>query len=723
MSTTTDQPRRPSLLAALFTRPPRGPPREWAAAAAGRWAARAGLPRGAAKRVLAGKDGKALLSLPYAAVADAAAGPAEADAVWAALGALKAQAAGGAGEGLKKGGPSPPRRAPSPTRIPSVRTSQFTPAPPPPSTTPLTPDHLGGVDPAALRASLAAWAGWGAPRTLAEAATASRSLDRGLDGRAWAKLCRDCGLLVPGRLDATGADIIFKRVIAGAPGMGGSKGGQAPGRRAPRAAWGCGVGGAPGGAAPPPPPRRLDFPGALVALRAVAAESGRPAGLVLRSVLAGEPLAAAVTRPDAWIKWHDDKDAWTGVYGRGGPSLVDGRPGRAGATPGSGVAGLAALVDRSLRSDVRGTPVPSGPSLRKALAAASGGLGSPSPSPQRVVGAAAAAAAAAAGQSEVGVTPIVHPQQPPVVVAGTPFSATGDRDTFFTPAQQPRFYEGEDDDEEEEEEERVVVEDVRGDDNGLAAGAASPCPPPPPAHLRASVSPSPSPLAHASGCVDLLEGALQAVFAAFALFGAPRQAGAPPASPARSISGRRRSSSVGPPSAACRAAAPAEASVRASWDAGFSARPACAPTPTPPPLPLLDGPRWAKLVREAGLLGPGTGLDSTAADLIFARARAEGVGKAASGTGARRLSYARFKAALRLVAAAAHLPVDSVVDAVLSTGGPGLGLNTTQPDHVKWHDDAALYTGTAAQGGPDVGGGGVDLAALTDRARPWRGAK
>jgi hypothetical protein len=294
--------RRPSLLATLFNRPPRGPVPGWDAGGVMSWAARAGLPRGAAKRVLTGRDGEGLLGLPYAAVAGAAASPAEADCVWRALGDLKARAAAGAGlKARQRLGTTSPASSPDRGRAgpaPSIPSHH-----PPTPLTPLTPDHLGGVDPAALKSALATWASFGAPRTLAEAATASRSLSRGLDGRAWAKLCRDCGLLMAGALDAAGADLIFKKAVAGAPGGGGAA--------APRAAWGCGVGGFRGTAQAPP--RRLDYATTLAALRSVAAHSRRPLGCVLRSVVAGEPALLNTTTPDAWVKWHDDRDAWTGA--------------------------------------------------------------------------------------------------------------------------------------------------------------------------------------------------------------------------------------------------------------------------------------------------------------------------------------------------------------------------------------------------------------------------
>jgi hypothetical protein len=671
--------RRPSLATRLFIREPRGAVADWDVASAARWVARAGVPRAAARRVLAGKTGTQLLALTYAAVAAAAATPAEADAVWAALGDLKARAA------HPVGSPTRARRSPSPVRVRAA----VAPAPPPPPSPPphasLTADDLCGVEPAALASALAAWAGFGAPRTLAEAAAGGgrRLLGRGLDGRAWAKLCRDCGLLVPPALDAAGADIIFARVAAET--AGGGVTGRPAAAPAARRAWACG--GAPATvASTPPPPRRLDFPAALSALRAVAAESGRPLGYVLRSVVAGDPvLDAGCTVPDAFVRWHDDKGTFTGTAARGGPAVRDGAPGRAGAAPGCGAVDAASLVDRSMPADVRGTPVPTAAALRKALAAAElgggGGGGGNSTSPRRRRPAAAGTPTppGAAGTPTAGALPRF--------VVATPFSAAAS-------SRSGGGWEAE-----------VEEEEESGHTRGRRHHAPpSPSPPPPPPHLRGRAGP-PSPPPLTAGPDE--EAALRSVFASFALFGAGGGGGS--------------ASRSGPPSpvkGGGGGGAPAAFNVRASWDCGLGG--ALTPTagggPAMPhhPLPALDGARWAKLVREAGLLGGGGGLDAAAADLIFARARVGG-----SSTAGRRLSYGRFKAALRLVAAAKHVPPSAVVRAVLATGGPALH-GATVPEPVRWHDDLSTYTGTAARGGPDVGSAHVDLAALTDRARPWR---
>ena len=123
---------------------------------------------------------------------------------------------------------------------------------------------------------------------------------------------------------------------------------------------------------------------------------------------------------------------------------------------------------------------------------------------------------------------------------------------------------------------------------------------------------------------------------------------------------------------------------------------------TPSTAPTLDGARFAKLAREAGLLD--ARLDAAATDLIFSRVKPR--------TG-RRIGFPEFEAALQLVAAAKRVEVGAVAAAVVAAGGPRAS-RATAPDAVRWHDDKAGYTGVAAGRG-QVEGARVTLEKLIKR--------
>ena len=137
-------------------------------------------------------------------------------------------------------------------------------------------------------------------------ATADRS---GLDAARFAKLCRDARL-VGKRLPPADVDLVFARAVP--------KGG-----------------------------RRMSFPAFLDALDDVAGRRGVPVAEVAASVLAAAgPAVSGVTRT-GYVRLHDDKAGYTGVYARGGPSP---------AAP-SGAVGLAGVVDRRAPADVRGRAI------------------------------------------------------------------------------------------------------------------------------------------------------------------------------------------------------------------------------------------------------------------------------------------------------------------------------------------------------------------------------
>ena len=86
--------------------------------------------------------------------------------------------------------------------------------------------------------------------------------------------------------------------------------------------------------------RRINFDGFLSALFRIAEKKGQPLEEVVSHILnAGGPTVKC-TKTD-YVKFHDDKSTYTGVYSRGGPTNVD--PSK----------DLSSLLDRS-EADVRG---------------------------------------------------------------------------------------------------------------------------------------------------------------------------------------------------------------------------------------------------------------------------------------------------------------------------------------------------------------------------------
>mmetsp|Transcript_45941 Transcript_45941/g.109395 ORF Transcript_45941/g.109395 Transcript_45941/m.109395 type:complete len:327 (+) Transcript_45941:97-1077(+) len=104
----------------------------------------------------------------------------------------------------------------------------------------------------------------------------------------------------------------------------------------------------------------------------------------------------------------------------------------------------------------------------------------------------------------------------------------------------------------------------------------------------------------------------------------------------------------------------------------------------------MDMQSFAKLCRDASLIGKD--LSIADADLIFASVVPKGH---------RRLEMVWFPHALWHVAERKGIDVEAVVAAVVAiTTGPS--RNATLVDDVRLHDDKDTYTGTHAQGGPDV---------------------
>ena len=142
------------------------------------------------------------------------------------------------------------------------------------------------------------------------------------------------------------------------------------------------------------------------------------------------------------------------------------------------------------------------------------------------------------------------------------------------------------------------------------------------------------------------------------------------------------------------------ASVFAAY-AAFGAPPAPAAAAAPP---TLDSARFAKLVREAGLLGGA--LDAAAVDVAFAKCKPRG---------GRRVGFAAFRGALELLASERGVPAADLSAAVVAAGGPRANA-ATRADAVPLHDDVAAYTGTHARSTGAAGPGGrVSLDALVGR--------
>lgn len=105
--------------------------------------------------------------------------------------------------------------------------------------------------------------------------------DPGLDGARFSKLCKDCGLL-GGGLAPQYVDLVFSK-------------------------------------AKPRDARRMSFDNFLAALALVADHKGQSLARVAVAVVAAAGPALRATK-SSYVKLHDDKSMFTGIYARGGPS-------------------------------------------------------------------------------------------------------------------------------------------------------------------------------------------------------------------------------------------------------------------------------------------------------------------------------------------------------------------------------------------------------------------
>jgi len=153
----------------------------------------------------------------------------------------------------------------------------------------------------------------------------------------------------------------------------------------------------------------------------------------------------------------------------------------------------------------------------------------------------------------------------------------------------------------------------------------------------------------------------------------------------------------------------------------------------------MDGPAFARCVRDAGLLK--RGLKAEEADLVFVTCRPRG---------ARKIDMAHFRRALALVAAKRGVKESLIEERVCAARGPaylaGSGSgnrsrsadyesgnrsqSATRPHHAsptRLFYDKSTYTGTHRHGGPDALGSGIpflgyrDLSELVNRDRVQSG--
>ncbi|CDI84153.1 hypothetical protein, conserved [Eimeria acervulina] len=123
----------------------------------------------------------------------------------------------------------------------------------------------------------------------------------------------------------------------------------------------------------------------------------------------------------------------------------------------------------------------------------------------------------------------------------------------------------------------------------------------------------------------------------------------------------------------------------------------------------MDGRTFTKILRDCKILDSKvTGVD---ADLIFTKVKAKG---------AKKITFAEFEEALRLVAAKKGVEVEALHAKLAEEGTQGPILTGTKADNVRFHDDKSTYTGVHKMGGPTtVDDGRVqfnDLSKICDRS-------
>eukprot|EP00931_Biecheleriopsis_adriatica_P062113 TRINITY_DN373_c0_g1_i11.p1 TRINITY_DN373_c0_g1~~TRINITY_DN373_c0_g1_i11.p1 ORF type:complete len:1076 (-),score=233.82 TRINITY_DN373_c0_g1_i11:43-3270(-) len=122
--------------------------------------------------------------------------------------------------------------------------------------------------------------------------------------------------------------------------------------------------------------------------------------------------------------------------------------------------------------------------------------------------------------------------------------------------------------------------------------------------------------------------------------------------------------------------------------------------------PGMDGKSFAKLCKDCDLVDKV--LSATDVDIVFAKVVQKGQ---------RRIGLQQFDLALELLAERRGCPHDDVCSRVRRCGGPV--LNSTKADTVRFYDDKSLYTGTHAQGGPEVGRKGRGTGMTVTWSSEW----
>ena len=141
---------------------------------------------------------------------------------------------------------------------------------------------------------------------LQEVFTSYCGTEKTLDGKSFAKLCKDTKLLDK-KFSATDVDLLFAKVKDKSA-------------------------------------RRITFAQFQTALEEIAKKKGVDAQSVADTVSASRGPVLKGTKADA-VKFHDDKNLYTGVYAQGGPSTVDAGNGK--------ISDISQLCDRT-GADVRG---------------------------------------------------------------------------------------------------------------------------------------------------------------------------------------------------------------------------------------------------------------------------------------------------------------------------------------------------------------------------------
>ncbi|KAK9810553.1 hypothetical protein WJX73_000223 [Symbiochloris irregularis] len=400
--------------------------------------------------------------------------------------------------------------------------------------------------------------------------------------------------------------------------------------------------------------RKVDFDQFLLALSKMADKRGQSLAEVVRGILlAGGPTVNSTKA--SYIKFHDDKSTYTGVHAHGGPTTVD--PSK----------DLSALLDRS-ESDVRGVKRPDSGSVRASLATPP-----TMPSP--------GAGVRSSGVHTARMSPNISPE-------GSSLGGSYRGSPNATPAGTPTC-------------------------RSAASPFAPNTPSPAPSSNGHGGASTPSPAPSASSAKGVRSSVANLPLHRLALSSTAADADRSPLPTARA-SARENDSGSGNKAARAASTQPA-----LDWEednllkrevlevftafAMYGSGSVGATTPRNTAAVELDGSRFAKLCREAGLLGGR--LNATAVDLVFSKVK---------GKGARKIGWTAFEKALVLLADERKADPLTVARAVAACQGPRNNA-TTAAVRVRLHDDKSTYTGVYAKGGPSTVDQRLTMESLIDR--------